>query len=72
MTPFLSVVFTLEPLSSNGTVLLKKCKGKAGDSNSRVRLNRFRNGLHPVYKGKWPLDAEANPPAQFSELVSAC
>ena len=51
--------------------LVTKCKGRAGDNNSRIRFKRFRCGMHPVYKGKWPLYAGANPPAQFSDLVSA-
>ena len=52
--------------------LVRKCRGRTGDNNSRIRLRRFRCGMHPVHKGKWPLYAGASPPAQFSDLVPAC
>ena len=52
--------------------LVKKCRGRTGENNSRNRLIRFRCGRHPVSNGKWPLYAGASPPAQFSDLVSAC
>ena len=51
--------------------LVKKCKGKTGDMDSRIRLRRFRCGMHPVHKGKWPLYAGASPPVQFSDLLPA-
>ena len=51
--------------------LVKKCMGKPGDINSKLRLKRFRSGLHPVHNGRWPLYAGACPPAQFSDLLPA-